>query len=440
MHVLVVVGIVGLLSALAPTVALAKKHKPKPIPAATAFILPSPSRCVSGRALTVEVRRVPGVAWLTATVSINGRRVKTIVRSRVGIPVKISGLPTTGFSLRVVATTRDERTATATRSYRPCATTPAVASSHRLSVTLTGNGSGSVMGNGIACPGTCTHTYPRGTVVRLAATATAGSTFSGWSGGGCGGTGGCTVTLGSDQSVAATFAANPPPQRTLSVTVAGSGSGSVAGGGISCPGTCSRSYANGTQVTLTASPGVGSTFTGWSGGCAGTGACTVTLSSDQAVTATFAAGISPASPLPAVSSGSYSGASAQGGGVTFYVSPDDTQIQDVEVSMNIACSPSFSFGGGEVELASIPIAADGSFSRIGDAGRRRRQRPGAVQLRVLRPVHGDGRGRRGSRGRLIRQRHRLFVHVELAVVVGDTAGAGVFAVGVLAAGGQLLGQ
>jgi P pilus assembly chaperone PapD len=43
-------------------------------------------------------------------------------------------------------------------------------------------------------------------------------------------------------------------------------------------------------VTLTATPSQGSSFTGWSGGgCSGTGACRVTLNSDQTATATFAA-------------------------------------------------------------------------------------------------------------------------------------------------------
>jgi hypothetical protein len=41
-------------------------------------------------------------------------------------------------------------------------------------------------------------------------------------------------------------------------------------------------------VTLTTSPAKGSTFTGWSGGgCSGTGTCQLTMSADQAVTATF---------------------------------------------------------------------------------------------------------------------------------------------------------
>jgi beta-lactam-binding protein with PASTA domain len=41
-------------------------------------------------------------------------------------------------------------------------------------------------------------------------------------------------------------------------------------------------------VTLTATPAAGSTFAGWSGACAGTGLCNLTMSADQTVTATFA--------------------------------------------------------------------------------------------------------------------------------------------------------
>jgi streptogramin lyase len=86
----------------------------------------------------------------------------------------------------------------------------------------------------------------------------------------------------------------PPPQRILSVALAGAGTGTVSGSGISCPGTCSKSYADGTVVTLTASAGDGSTFTGWSGGgCSGTGTCSVTMSADQSVTASFASNPPP---------------------------------------------------------------------------------------------------------------------------------------------------
>ena len=157
-----------------------------------------------------------------------------------------------------------------------------------LSVLEAGSGAGSVTGSAISCPGTCAASYPPGTTVTLTATPDAGSTFTGWSGGGCAGTGACMVTMSSDQTVTATFASQQPAP-VLSVSVSGSGAGSVTGSGISCPGTCSASYQPGTAVTLTATPAAGSTFTGWSGGgCAGTGTCTVTMRSDQTVSATFA--------------------------------------------------------------------------------------------------------------------------------------------------------
>jgi hypothetical protein len=77
-------------------------------------------------------------------------------------------------------------------------------------------------------------------------------------------------------------------QATLSAATAGTGTGTVSGNGINCPGTCSQVYPIGTVVTLTAVPGAdGSTFTGWSGACTGTGTCNLTMSTDRAVTATF---------------------------------------------------------------------------------------------------------------------------------------------------------
>ena len=73
----------------------------------------------------------------------------------------------------------------------------------------------------------------------------------------------------------------------LDVTKSGTGSGTVAGGAISCGATCSANVASGTAVTLTATPASGSTFGGWSGACTGTGSCVVTMTAARAVTATF---------------------------------------------------------------------------------------------------------------------------------------------------------
>jgi phospholipase C len=57
--------------------------------------------------------------------------------------------------------------------------------------------------------------------------------------------------------------------------------------GINCGQACSASFAEGTQVTLTASPAPNSFFAGWSGACRSTGACTVTVAKNTSVTASF---------------------------------------------------------------------------------------------------------------------------------------------------------
>src|SRR5712691_5077706 len=164
-----------------------------------------------------------------------------------------------------------------------------IGSTVALAVVRAGTGSGTVTSTpaGITCGTSCSATFPGGTAVTLTATPATGSTFSGWSGGGCSGTGACTVTLSAATTVTATFALQT---FTLTVSKAGTGSGTVTSSpaGITCGTTCSAGYANGTAVTLTATPATGSTFSGWSGGgCAGTGACTLTLSAATTVNATF---------------------------------------------------------------------------------------------------------------------------------------------------------
>ncbi|HBP88578.1 MAG TPA: hypothetical protein DD706_12865, partial [Nitrospiraceae bacterium] len=122
-----------------------------------------------------------------------------------------------------------------------------------LAVTKSGTGSGTVSSNpgGISCGNDCNESYANGTSVTLTAVATAGSTFAGWSGSGCTGTGTCTVSMTAVRAVTATFTAM---QETLTVTKAGTGSGTITSNpaGISCGNDCTEGYANGTSVTLTA--------------------------------------------------------------------------------------------------------------------------------------------------------------------------------------------
>ncbi|MEA2469788.1 MAG: hypothetical protein QOE38_787 [Thermoleophilaceae bacterium] len=171
-----------------------------------------------------------------------------------------------------------------------------------LSVAKSGTGSGTVTSDvgGIDCGATCAHTYDDATPVTLTATPASPSTFTGWTGAGCSGTGTCQVTMSQARSITAGFAAPaPPPPATfsLSVSKAGAGGGSVTSSpaGIDCGATCSASYDDQTSVTLTAAPDSGSQFDGWSGDCTGTGGCTVTMSAARSVTATFSKIVAPPS-------------------------------------------------------------------------------------------------------------------------------------------------
>ena len=167
-----------------------------------------------------------------------------------------------------------------------------------LSVAVTGTGAGRVASNpaGIDCrseaspgPG-CSATFASGSVVQLTPAAGIGSVFAGWAGA-CSGSAGCALTVDRDLAVSAVFAKASPLPVLLSIARTGTGSGGVVSspGGIDCGGTCSASFAAGTVVTLAQTPAAGSTFAGWSGSCAGLGACTLTLSADAQVSAAFTA-------------------------------------------------------------------------------------------------------------------------------------------------------
>ncbi len=74
---------------------------------------------------------------------------------------------------------------------------------------------------------------------------------------------------------------------TLTVTTSGNGVVTSTDGHINCPGTCSQEYLDNTRVTLNATPATGWAFTGWGGGCSGTGSCQVTMTENTNVSAAF---------------------------------------------------------------------------------------------------------------------------------------------------------
>ena len=133
-------------------------------------------------------------------------------------------------------------------------------------------------------------------------------------------------------AIFAVFKLDPlgPANFDLTVLNSGQGSGTLAFNGVACPGSaCSEFFAKSTPVTLTATAAAGSSFSGWSAPCSGTGACNLTINSAELVFADFAlippdfsltasaltpatvtAGASSTSTLNVVATGGFSGSVA----------------------------------------------------------------------------------------------------------------------------------
>jgi uncharacterized repeat protein (TIGR02543 family) len=121
--------------------------------------------------------------------------------------------------------------------------------------------------------------YANGAVVQLTATPAPGWVFANWSGDALGAANPISVTMNADRTVTARFT---PLQRRVTITLAGSGEGTVT----RTPDQVT--YDNGSTVRLTASAVFGSVFTGWSGDATGsTSPLDLQVDGDKAITATF---------------------------------------------------------------------------------------------------------------------------------------------------------
>jgi hypothetical protein len=200
------------------------------------------------------------------------------------------------------------------------ATAPQLATSGTTrTLTLKGRGTGSgtitataveqaelvcTITNGSFLPEQCMKNYPDKTVVTLTATPAPGSKFNTWAGACTTQVPTCTVTMNVARTVTAGFGGSSVVSYTLDIAGAGTGSGTVTvqppapASAVVCSITlgtasatgCSPSFPSGTVVTVSAEATVG-TFDLWGGACAaaGTGTCTLTMSANSAVSATFTA-------------------------------------------------------------------------------------------------------------------------------------------------------
>ncbi|KJU83671.1 conserved hypothetical protein, secreted [Candidatus Magnetobacterium bavaricum] len=199
---------------------------------------------------------------------------------------------------------------------------PALASAETLTITKTG--SGVVYGTywcsipgttvlGITWTGnTGTSTLQAGCTVVLTALPDTDYYFGGW-GGDCHGTGECRLTMAANKTVTATFTANQFVTRLLTVTKKGVDENGVAND-LYAKGSITGDYVaplvsdkivfywgdansgnvgtavfdnTGAIAYVYATPNTGYLFDGWSGECSGTGACTLQMTGDRSITATF---------------------------------------------------------------------------------------------------------------------------------------------------------
>jgi len=172
-------------------------------------------------------------------------------------------------------------------------TTTTTTTTYQLTVTAPASGMGTITSSpaGINCPTTCSASFNQNAQVTLTETPGTGDFFSGW-GGSCSGTSTtCSLKITAATTVNATFTAGDG----LTVSLAGSGTGTVIStpSGISCTNGsntgCSAAFPQGTQVTLSETPGTSFYFGGWSG-CTGSTSCVVTVSASENITASFTAG------------------------------------------------------------------------------------------------------------------------------------------------------
>lgn len=186
-----------------------------------------------------------------------------------------------------------------------------------LTVSKSGTGVGTVdsIPEGITCGASCIAAFDGNANVILNAVAANDSTFAGWSGCATNPDSTCTVTMDASKTLTATFALNT---YGLTMNTAGTGTGTLTEGGT---------YNYGTNVTVTATPSLGSGFDGWTGPDAAeceTGS--IAMTDDKSCTATFT--------LLTFSNPSAQAAQAGGDGNGYQTNPINAYAYDTAVAVD----------------------------------------------------------------------------------------------------------
>ena len=251
-----------------------------------------------------------------------------------------------------------------------------------LTVTPAGTGTGIVTSSptGIACGATCSATFTGGAVVTLTATPNSGSSFGGWSGGGCSGTGTCAVTLSANTTVTATFTAGGAAA-TLSILKSHTGNftqGQVnATYSVVVTNAAGAGPTNGSTVTVTETVPSGLTLvsmagTGWT--CAVIPTCTRTDAlaggaSYPAITVTVNVGGSATSPQVNAVGVSGGGSANENTTDSTVITPTTgiTWVTTGSMTNNRAEQTATLLGNGSVLVAGGADSANGVITAISSA-------------------------------------------------------------------------
>jgi hypothetical protein len=93
---------------------------PRPVAITQIATLPSPKACVSRRHFIIHLLRVKKAGIVTAAIELNGRTIKTVRRSGLGLPIDLRGLPKGTFTISIVTTDAHGHRLIGTRRFHTC--------------------------------------------------------------------------------------------------------------------------------------------------------------------------------------------------------------------------------------------------------------------------------------------------------------------------------